>query len=204
VRRILVTLTAMLIALAGLLVAAPAESAPYPWKAQIVFDKNWKSPSSSQVEWRLSQLQDDGTWEVVQTKAWRAGSGMLGRTGRNSCVKNKGWLPDGDYRVKQWNDYPGNVIKGRAFQLEDKRCANGTSRVDLFLHTEQGPGSRQCADRRGDQPCRWEVPRINDYKSFGCIKMAPRDLAELVRLYQAHFRAGVRYPTSAVVLRVVS
>ena len=119
-------------------------------------------------------------------------------------MRNKGWLPNGDYRVKQWNDYPGNVIKGRAFQLDNKRCGNGTLRQDLFLHTEQGPGSRQCADRRGDQPCRWEFPRINDYKSFGCIKLAPGDLAALVAAYQRHFDAGVRYPADRVVLRVVS
>jgi hypothetical protein len=196
-------LVALLTALAGVLVAAPAQSEAFPWRASITFDKNSANPAASRVVWRLSQLGAGGAWTVVETRDWRAGSGMLGRRGRNSCVRNTGWLPNGEYHLKQWNDYPGHVIKGRAFQLDDHRCANGTLRRDLFLHTEQGAGSRQCADRRGDQPCRWEFPRVNDYKSFGCIKMAPGDLAELVRLYQRHFRAGVRYPTTAVALRVV-
>ena len=140
----------------------------------------------------------------MQTRSWRSGSGMLGKTGRNSCVKNKGWLPNGSYAVRQHNNYNGNLIKGRAFRIDNKRCPNGTSRVDLFIHTEQGARNRQCANRRGDQVCRWEYPSYNDYKSRGCIKLAPSHLAQLVRLYQAHFSAGVRYPTGRVVLRVVS
>jgi hypothetical protein len=34
--------------------------------------------------------------------------------------------------------------------------------------------------------------------------MAPGDIAELVRLYHQHFKAGVRYPKDRVVLRVIS
>ena len=109
----------------------------------------------------------------MQTKSWRSGSGMLGTAGRNSCVKNKGWLPNGTYAVRQHNDYGGNLIKGRAFRIDNKGCPNGTGRVDLFVHTEQGARNRQCANRRGDQVCRWEYPRYNDYKSPGCIKLAP-------------------------------
>ena len=190
--------------LVGLLVSPAPAQAAFPWRAVITFDKNWSNPASSRVVWKLSNRQRNGAWKVVETRTWRAGSGMLGRAGRNSCVKNTGWLPNGDYAVRQWNDYPGHVIKGRAFQLDNKRCSNGTLRQSLFLHTEQGPGSRQCRDRRGDQACRWEFPRINDYKSYGCIKLAPRDLAALVGLYHRHFDAGVRYPTNAVVLRVTS
>lgn len=204
VKRLVVRLLAGLVVLAASLVSAPADSASFPWRAVITFDKSWASPSNSRVGWELSQLQQDGTWQVVQSRSWRAGSGMLGRAGRNSCARNRGWLPNGSYRVRQYDDYPGHVIKGRAFRLDDKLCPDGTRRFDLFLHTEQGAGNRQCPDRRGDQPCRWEVPRFNDYKSLGCIKMSPADLAELVALYRQHFAAGVRYPADSVVLRVVS
>ena len=203
-RRAATALAALVLALVGVLVAAPAQSETYPWRAVITFDKNWTSPSASQVRWQLSQLQPDGSWQVVEEKAWRAGSGMLGRSGRRSCVKNKGWLPSGDYRVKQWNGYPGHLIKGRAFQLDDKRCGNGTLRNDLFLHTEQGAGNSQCRDRRGDQVCRWEWPKFNDYRSAGCIKMSPRDLRRLVRRYHPWFEPGVRYPLSRVQVRVRS
>ena len=188
---------------ASLFLAAPAGAAAPPWRGVIIFDKNWQSPSNSRVVWQLHQRQGDGRWKVVETRSWRAGAGMLGRHGRNSCVRNKGWLPDGTYALKQYNDYSGNLIKGRAFRLEDKRCPNGTVRRNLFIHTEQGARNRQCPNRRGDQVCRWEFPRYNDYKSAGCIKLAPGHLAELVALYQRHFRAGGRYPKDQVVLRVV-
>jgi hypothetical protein len=184
--------------------AAPATSATPPWKGVIVFDKNPHNQFQSRVIWRLYQRQAGGAWKLVQTKSWRAGSGLPGKIGRNSCATSKGWLPNGTYQLRQYNDYHGNVIKGRAFRLDDKACPSGHVRHDLFIHTEQGARSRQCPDRKGDQACRWEYPRINDYKSYGCIKMAPGDLAELTRLYHQHFGAGVRYPKARVALRVVS
>lgn len=202
--RLATAMGALVLALAPFLVASPAHSASYPWRAVITFDKNWQSPSHSRLTWQLSELQGDGTWKVVETRGWRSGSGRLGRTGRNSCATSRGWLPNGSYRLKQHNDYPGNLIKGRAFALDDKRCPSGNLRHDLFIHTEQGVSNRQCPDRRGDQVCRWEQPRFNEYKSAGCIKLSPRDLAELVTLFQRHFSAGVRYPTDQVVVRVVN
>lgn len=203
-KRPVTVVVALAVVLASLLLAAPAGSAPPPWRGVITFEKNYQRPSDSKLTWQLSQRQGNGTWKVVETKSWRSGSGMLGRTGTNSCVRNKGWLPNGTYAVRQYDDYPGNKIKGRAFRLDDKTCANGTRRVDLFIHTEQGPGNTQCRDRRGDQLCRWELPRYNEYKSAGCVKLAPRDLAELVALYHRHFKAGVRYSRTQVVLEVVN
>ncbi|MCW2761644.1 MAG: hypothetical protein JWR85_1845 [Marmoricola sp.] len=203
-KRTLAALVGLLVVAGSLLVTAPAGSASSPWRGVITFDKNWQSPSNSRLVWQLSQRQGNGSWKVVQTKSWRSGSGKLGKRGRNSCVNNMGWLPNGTYAVKQYNDYPGHLIKGRAFRLEDKRCATGNRRFDLFIHTEQGARNRQCANRRGDQLCRWEFPRFNDYKSAGCIKLAPGDLAQLVALYQRHFAANARYPKSQVVLRVIN
>ena len=201
--RLTAVLMTLAVVAASLLLTAPAGSAAPPLRGVITFDKFSHSPSSSRVVWQLQQRQGDGRWKVVETRSWRAGAGMLGRRGRNSCVRNRGWLPNGTYAVKQYDDYSGNLIKGRAFRLEDKRCPNGTVRRNLFLHTEQVARNRQCPNRRGDQVCRWEVPRNNDYKSAGCIKLAPAHLAELVALYHRHFAAGVRYPKDQVVLRVV-
>ncbi len=96
------------------------------------------------------------------------------------------------------------MIHGRVFRLDNKNCGNGNVRHDLFLHSEQTVSNGQCKDRRGDQNCRWEYPRINDYKSLGCIKMAPGDLAQLTYLFHKHFAAGVRYPTDRVALVVTS
>jgi hypothetical protein len=202
-KRTMAVLLGLLVVAASLFAAAPADSASSPWRGVITFDKNWTSPSNSRLTWQLYQRQG-GTWKVVETRSWRSGSGMLGKSGRKECVNNKGWLPTGTYNVRQYDNYGGNKIKGRAFRVDDKRCSTGNRRFDLFIHTEQGAGSRQCANRRGDQLCRWELPRYNEYKSAGCIKLAPGDLAELVRLYQRHFHAGVRYAQSQVVLRVVN
>jgi len=167
----------------------------------VTFVKNHNRPDHSRLEWRLQRWRD-GRWTTTDQASWRSGSGMLGRRGRNPCVHNVGWLPNGGYRLRQYVDYHGSVIKGRAFRLDDKRCGNGTMRHDLFIHTEQGAHDRQCKDRRGDQPCRWETPKIDDYKSFGCIKLSPGDLADLVRHFHKAFRPGIRYRKAVVRLVV--
>lgn len=192
-----------MVVVASLFLAAPAQSTGSRFRGVITFEKNHKSPSSSKLSWRLLERRSSGAWKVVESRSWRSGSGMLGRSGTNSCIRNVGWLPNGTYGLTQYDNYPGNLIRGRAFRVDDKRCPNGTRRMDLFIHTEQGAGNRQCADRRGDQVCRWEYPRINDYKSRGCVKLAPKDLAQLVALYKRHFSTGVHQSKDRVVFRVI-
>lgn len=171
-------------------------------KAQITFLKRPAHPWNSRITWVAKRQRADGSWRVLARDSWRAGSGLPGRSTTNPCVKDHGWLPNGRYAVRQYDDYAGNLIHGRVFRLSDKRCANGTLREQLFIHTEAGPGNSQCADRPGDQICRWEFPRINDYTSHGCIKMAPSDLLALTRAYHRFFSPGVRYPTAKVSLLV--
>ena len=48
------------------------------------------------------------------------------------------------------------------------------------------------------------APKVNDYRSWGCIKMAPDDLKQLTRRYHRFFKAEVRYPTKRVRVRVKS
>jgi hypothetical protein len=173
-------------------------------RAIITFDKNHDDPSSSTLTWKVVRQGDDGVWRTIEKVSWRAGSGMLGTTGRNACAKGRGWLPNGTYRLRFHRDYAGNLIKGRTFRLDDKRCRDGRWRVQLFIHTEQGAHNTQCPDAVGDQVCRWEFPEVNDYKSAGCIKMAPDDLAELSAHFLRFYRAGVRYSKARVVVRVVA
>lgn len=195
----------LLAALVAVLVpAVPAQATTVSRRAIITFDKNWADPSSSTLTWKVVRRDATGAWKVLDEKTWRAGSGMLGSVGRNACAKGRGWLPNGTYRLRFHRDYHGNLIKGRAFRLDDHRCRNGRWRVQLFIHTEQGARNTQCADQPGDQVCRWEFPAINDYKSAGCIKMSPDDLADLSRHFLAFYKAGVRYPKSRVVVRVVA
>ncbi len=171
-------------------------------RARITFTKDPAHPWNSRISWRAVRQRVDGTWKVVAEDSWRAGSGLPGGSATSACVKGHGWLPDGRYWLRQHNDYAGTLIHGRAFRLADKRCSNGTLREQLFIHTEARPGNTQCADRMGDQICRWEFPKINDYTSHGCIKMSPAALLALTRDYHRFFKAGVRYPVSKVSLVV--
>jgi hypothetical protein len=75
-------------------------------------------------------------------------------------------------------------------------------REQLFIHTESGAGNHQCADGPGDQICRWEFPKVNDYTSHGCIKMSPKAVLALTRDYHRFFKPGIRYRTSKVSLLV--
>jgi hypothetical protein len=135
------------------------------------------NPWNSRLVWIARRQRADGTWRVLAHDSWRAGSGLPGGSATE-------------------------LIHGRAFRLSDKRCSDGTLRVQLFIHTEAGAGNTQCADAPGDQICRWEFPRINDYTSHGCIKMSPSDILALTRDYHRFFRPGIRYPTSKVSLLV--
>ncbi|MDQ6686362.1 MAG: hypothetical protein M3Z50_01910 [Actinomycetota bacterium] len=202
-RRVFAVLAVLAVIGATLLTTAPAQAGSATWRAVITFNKSPRNPANSRISWTVVHLEH-GKWVVRDHASWRAGSGMLGRAGRNSCAKGLGWLPNGDYAEQLYDDYEGSLIKGRAFRISDHRCHNGTLRQDLFIHSEQGSHNTQCPNRPGDQACRWEYPKINDYKSRGCIKMSPGDLASLVRHYHRFFRAGARYPMSRVMVRVVS
>ena len=208
-------------ALAGVLLAAPVAVVPVarattsgpttaggagtvdgPVRARIVFTKNYRHQWRSTLTWRAWKRFPDGTWHVVDEASWRAGSGFGGPGTEDSCAKGRGWLPDGRYSLRQYDDYHGTLIHGRAFRLSDKRCRNGTLREQLFIHTEASAGNGQCPDAPGDQVCRWEYPKINDYRSAGCIKLSPPDIADLVHRYQRYFHALVRYRQSRVALVV--
>ena len=200
--RALGVLTSLLLALgAAVVLSAPAQAAGER-RVSIVFDKNWKYQFRSQVIWKVERPCANGTWRLVDRAAWRAGSGLADKHGRNACVRNHGWLPDGVYGVRHHAHYDGTYINGRVFRLDDKRCHNGTIRQNLFIHSEQTVRNTQCRDTAGDQVCRWEWPKVNDYRSNGCIKMAPGAIRQLSERYHRFFVSGVRYRTSKVRLVV--
>ena len=179
-----------LVALAcGLVVTTPGATAAGGYRyAVITFHKNYANTFRSRLTWELFEVRGE-TRTRVQELSWRAGSGYF-RDATNACALNRGWLPNGTYGPRLFRDYHGNLIKGHAIYLGRKACGNGTMRTDLFIHTEQDAGSRQCADRRGDQVCRWEYPRINDYRSYGCVKLSPGDLRELYAAWTRWFPVG--------------
>lgn len=49
---------------------------------------------------------------------------------------------------------------------------------------------RRLVARRGDRVCRWEYPRIDDYRSWGCINLSPGDLRELASAWRRYFDLG--------------
>ncbi|MGD9958534.1 hypothetical protein [Nocardioides sp.] len=204
-RRILLLVVAVsLVSFAPVAIAEPSSAVGARTRAIITFNKDAEHPHRSTLVWRVQKRGAGGVWSTVERESWRAGSGFEGRLATNECAKGKGWLPNGKYSVIQYDDYWGQLIKGRAFYLGNKRCRNGTLRTELFIHTETGSGNKQCRNARGDQICRWEYPAVNDYKSYGCIKMSPHDLRALVRRYHEYFRAGVRYGTAKVKVRVIA
>lgn len=195
---LLISGTLGLVPQSGLASAEETQSASQ-LRGVITFDKNWQNPQRSRLSWRVYR-HHDGKRTLVEQDGWRAGSGFTPHS-TDACKKNDGWLPNGGYRPRLHANYWGSLIKGRAISLGAKPCADGTLRTDLFIHTEQGDRNSQCADLRGDQVCRWEYPKINDYRSFGCIKLSPRDLKELYDAWTRHFALGA---DGRVRVRVVS
>ena len=153
--------------------AAPAGGRPAAAGAVVTtlkFVRNSADPQNS----RLLVVRDNKTQAV-----FRDGSG-LGRDhakGRDECASAKGWLPAGTYTVgARQTRYNGNLIKGYAIPLSNKTCKNGrTTRTELFIHSEMtragGQGSTESR--------RWDG--VGDYKSAGCIKLAPEDIKKLFR-----------------------
>jgi hypothetical protein len=158
--------------------ADPADDAA---AAQTLTFNNGDGPIAGKVIWTSGTTR----------QSWRAGSGN-GPNWNNECVRNEGHLPLGKYKIKAWHDnYPGNLIHGRAVELENKECRTGTMRTELFIHSEQTVNNTQGTT----EGTRWDGD--NDYKSEGCVKLHPNDIAAL---YKVSADAGAR-PT---VLSVVS
>ncbi|MFH9423701.1 L,D-transpeptidase family protein [Streptomyces sp. NPDC017529] len=161
---------------------APAEPTARAGGTSLHFDKNRRDPSASRV-----RLVHSATGRVLA--AYRAGSGQGGRAGRDECAKNRGWLPDGTYRVLSHTTRKQggrDGINGYAIRVSDQVCRDGrTRRTALFLHSEMRPDGTQGPAHPGrDAPYRWDGD--SDYRSLGCVKLAPEDIKDL-------FAAAQRY-----------
>ncbi|WP_028964841.1 L,D-transpeptidase family protein [Streptomyces thermolilacinus] len=143
--------------------AAGAAAGAAKGATTLVFDKNPSDPSNSRL-----RLYKGG---VLQA-GYRAGSGM-GVT--NDCVRDKGWIPNGNWRVRlKSRTYNGQFVKGYAVYLQDMRCSTGkVTRTEMFIHSEMNrDGTQGRAEER-----RWNGP--GDYRSNGCVKLKPADIRDL-------------------------
>ncbi|MER5428512.1 peptidoglycan-binding protein [Streptomyces sp. NPDC002588] len=130
------------------------------------FDKN----PSDQTNSKLYVLR--GSTVVA---SYRAGSG----TREDECVRNKGWLPNGSYSIGMHSKtYNGSLIKGYVIRLADKKCTNGTSRTELFIHSEMTRTGGQGSIERE----RWTDRNPVDFYSNGCIKLRPNDIKALFKV----------------------
>jgi hypothetical protein len=132
--------------------------------------------------------QDVYTGQILNQLSLRAGSG----TSTDECWVSHGWLPTGWYNiVGHFDNYNGSAIKGRVWQLSDKRCNGGTGtlRTELFVHSEEWSDGGQYCPTAGDDPFCWEG--TFDYYSEGCIKLAhatpyPSDIARADNFWDAY------------------
>jgi hypothetical protein len=153
------------VALAAIWVAGAPTEARAANSGWFDFKKNASDQTSSRLRWFWS---DNVTLRTSSIDLVRAGSGV----NENECEIGKGWLPNGWYDELQMADhYNGTKIWGRVWQLQDKKCPNGTYRTELFVHTEETSEDSQtgCGSGR-DAPQCWDG--AGDYLSFGCIKAA--------------------------------
>lgn len=162
---------------AGEAAAAGAQAASSGKTGWLVFDKNPKDPTRSEL--RLTVLKDG---KAIKTLKMRAGAGST----TDNCETGRGWLPNGRYDMKMFASYPGTVVRGKAFYLEDKKCNDGsTVRSELFIHTSHP----------------WSA---NRYYSNGCVKLSNTNIDTLYRTLHYHFpdvKEGGKLPFQ---LKVVS
>ncbi|MFD8787306.1 L,D-transpeptidase [Kitasatospora sp. NPDC059599] len=132
---------------------------------RLVFVKNHEHPDRSTLSVRVGG-------ETIAS--YRAGSGLgASAEGRDSCRTNKGWLPNGTYRIEGHERHRDRTIKGFAIAIADKKCSDGTLRSDLFIHSEM----RADGNQGTTEATRWDGD--SDYRSYGCIKLNPDHIKAL-------------------------
>ncbi|MFE6055316.1 L,D-transpeptidase family protein [Kitasatospora sp. NPDC056446] len=161
-------LTSLVLA-AGLAAAFATVTAPTAQAAdngvRMTFVKNHEHPDHSTLTVRVNG-------ETIAS--YRAGSGIGASTeGRDSCRTDKGWLPNGTYRIEGHERHRDRTIKGFAIALSDKKCSDGTLRSDLFIHSEMTADG----DQGSTEPTKWDGDQ--DYRSLGCIKLHPDHIKAL-------------------------
>ncbi|MFF6828653.1 hypothetical protein OG739_36870 [Streptomyces longwoodensis] len=164
-------------------VAAAGRSYTY-----LMFKKNSRNPSNSRLSLVYVNMNNPDHPHSYTVNSWRAGSG---NGSKDTCARNRGWLPNGEYAIKAFYDHHNggsHGVNGVSWLLSNHKCHSGTWRTDLFIHSEMRPNGTQGPRTGGDSSYRWDGN--GDYKSNGCIKLKPSDIREL-----KGYRSGYPKPT---------
>lgn len=162
---------ALSVALVGGLTAAATTTAQARPAASAATGKYYlKFDKSTVTNSRLSLMKSvTGPDKVI--KKYKAGSGV----NTNTCARNKGWLPNGDYKIEFHRKNYDGVINGYVIKIADKMCHNNILRDELFIHSEMKPNGRQGTIESE----KWTNSNPNDYYSNGCIKLNPANIKNL-------------------------
>ena len=76
-------------------------------RAVIVFDKNPKNPFDSRIIWKAFRGK-----RLIERAEWRAGSGFGGPNTNDPCARGRGWLPNGQVRLRAVRQLLGPVHQG--------------------------------------------------------------------------------------------
>jgi hypothetical protein len=111
-----------------LVTPANAATNPYFFSFAKTNSTPTSNPSSSLFWWHNNPNPDYPPKIIAH---WQAGSGQS----TNSCTKNVGWLPNGNYKITQAFLNHSGTVTGPALELSDHACSNGTMRTELFIHS---------------------------------------------------------------------
>lgn len=141
-----------------------ATSASAACASKVYFIYNKPNKGVHITKGQLTMYKRYATCRVQTLGTWRAGSGTV----KNSCTKNKGWLPNGTYKVRKYYSNHQGTIKGKAWYVSDHKCSNGTKRTELFIHTKKP----------------W--PGTSGYYSNGCVKVTPGVANKIASLQKSY------------------
>ncbi|MGH4031802.1 L,D-transpeptidase family protein [Actinomycetota bacterium Odt1-20B] len=142
--------------------------------------KKGSSALNSRLKFIYVQATNPDHVRAWTIDSWRAGSG---NGSKDSCATNRGWLPNGTYKIKKfyWHHNGGaRGVNGIAWDIGNHKCHSGKWRTELFIHSKMKPNGQQ-----GSGPYRW----TGSYASNGCIKLSPHDIREL-----AGYRSNYPHP----------